>query len=48
MTLGVVTIGRERFDARVADGRYWAVRWEVPDPAESDDWDADIIEFAVR
>ncbi|MDA0170528.1 hypothetical protein OJ998_15620 [Solirubrobacter taibaiensis] len=44
---GLLFVGGEQFAVDVVDGRYWLVRWDVADPAESDDWGADHIDFTA-
>ena len=44
---GLLSVGSEQFAVDVVDGRYWLVRWDVTDPAEGDDWDADHIDFTA-
>ena len=44
---GVVSVGSEQFAVPVVDRRYWLVRWDVADPAESDDWDTDHVDFTA-
>jgi len=44
---GLLPVGSEQFAVAVVDRRYWLVRWDVADPAESDDWDADHVDFTA-